>query len=365
MKCKQCGMENKDGAFLCSACGYVFNDAEDMFSENKKTINAEASHKQSQIEEIKRRRDQKKKRKKIKKLILLVIAVLVVVGAVAASFYVSGKKDKEISDNSLKPAENISTPVPELTEQPEEPITAEEEAEQLQSEEQLPVVEEAEQAVISEEQTEQAEQPKEATKKQNASKKTEEGAPAVQKAEPKKTKAPAKTSSATQQTKKAGITSTLVDVVKTVSDENGSFIVASTNGKTVYIQGAAAENNSYAIISAEDTGIKVDNVPVYNATELKTVPASEFIMPLSSFKRLTEDDIAGLSADELRLARNEIYARHGRTFKDNTLNEYFKAKSWYKVNSAYNYKNDVLNVNETENINAHFLLAAERKLLGE
>lgn len=363
MKCKQCGTENKDGAFLCSSCGYVFNNAEDMFLENEKTINAEASHKQSQIEEIKKRRDQKKKRKKIKKLILLVIAVLVVVGAVAASFYVSDKKDKEISDNRLKPAENISTPVPE---QPEEPINTEE-VEQILLEEQVPVVEqtEPEEQTVKPEEPVKTEKSKEATKKQSASKKTEASAPAAQKAEPKKTNAPVKTSSTTQQTKKAGITATLVDVVKTVSDENGSFIVASTNGKTVYIQGASAENNSYAIISAEASGVTVDNIPVYNVTELKAVSAAEFIMPSSSFKLLTEADIAGFSVKELRLARNEIYARHGRTFKDSDLNEYFKAKSWYKVNSSYNYKNDVLNINETENINAHFLLAAERKLSGE
>ena len=40
----------------------------------------------------------------------------------------------------------------------------------------------------------------------------------------------------------------------------------------------------------------------------------DYILPQSSTEVLTEEDIEGLSAEELLLARNEIYARHGRKF---------------------------------------------------
>lgn len=40
--------------------------------------------------------------------------------------------------------------------------------------------------------------------------------------------------------------------------------------------------------------------------------------------------ISFLSTDVMRLMRNEIYARHGWTFKDPKLNSYFKSQSWYK-----------------------------------
>lgn len=60
-----------------------------------------------------------------------------------------------------------------------------------------------------------------------------------------------------------------------------------------------------------------------------TEVTSEYILPTSDSAYLTEADIAVLSKEELRLARNEIYARHGRKFKDDSLNEYFKSKSWY------------------------------------
>ncbi|MCI8464924.1 MAG: YARHG domain-containing protein [Lachnospiraceae bacterium] len=58
-------------------------------------------------------------------------------------------------------------------------------------------------------------------------------------------------------------------------------------------------------------------------------PVSEYILPTSDSAYLTEADLAALTKEELRLARNEIYARHGRKFKDSGLNNYFMSKSWY------------------------------------
>ncbi len=56
---------------------------------------------------------------------------------------------------------------------------------------------------------------------------------------------------------------------------------------------------------------------------------SEYILPDSDSRYLTEDDLRGLSSDECRLARNEIFARHGRRFDDPALQAYFDACSWY------------------------------------
>ena len=36
-----------------------------------------------------------------------------------------------------------------------------------------------------------------------------------------------------------------------------------------------------------------------------------------------------MSAEECRLARNELYARHGRMFDDEELQTYFNSKDWY------------------------------------
>jgi hypothetical protein len=53
-------------------------------------------------------------------------------------------------------------------------------------------------------------------------------------------------------------------------------------------------------------------------------------LPDSSSRLLTEADLEGLTKDELALARNEIYARHGRKFQNRQMREYFESKSWYE-----------------------------------
>ncbi len=54
-----------------------------------------------------------------------------------------------------------------------------------------------------------------------------------------------------------------------------------------------------------------------------------YILPDSSLRLLTYQDIAGLSQQELMLARNEIFARHGRIFSDPDVRNYFESQIWY------------------------------------
>lgn len=56
---------------------------------------------------------------------------------------------------------------------------------------------------------------------------------------------------------------------------------------------------------------------------------SEYVFPQSSSAYLTDADLAGLDKATLRLARNEICARHGKMFRDAELRAYFESKSWY------------------------------------
>ena len=78
---------------------------------------------------------------------------------------------------------------------------------------------------------------------------------------------------------------------------------------------------------------------------------SEYILPDSDSRYLTDTDVQGLSAHDLMLARNEIYARHGRKFKDSELQDYFNSKSWYKgtVNSD-DFSTNVFNEYEKKNL---------------
>ena len=77
-----------------------------------------------------------------------------------------------------------------------------------------------------------------------------------------------------------------------------------------------------------------------NDTEIKNVQfiksvedrkkKDEYFFYDSDDRLLTETDLEGMSAEDLRLARNEIFARKGRKFKEKELQDYFNSKSWYK-----------------------------------
>jgi hypothetical protein len=56
--------------------------------------------------------------------------------------------------------------------------------------------------------------------------------------------------------------------------------------------------------------------------------------------KLTDSDLTNLSKGVLRLMRNAIYARHGRTFNSYDLQYYFDNSPWYKPNP--NYSDDLL-----------------------
>lgn len=56
----------------------------------------------------------------------------------------------------------------------------------------------------------------------------------------------------------------------------------------------------------------------------------EYIFPDSDSRYLSEDELINLDSDALKLARNEIFARHGYIFKDKGLQEYFNSTTWYK-----------------------------------
>ena len=71
----------------------------------------------------------------------------------------------------------------------------------------------------------------------------------------------------------------------------------------------------------------------------------------SSSRRLTASDLYGLSKEQLKIARNEIYARHGRLFDSESLQFYFNSKSWYHGTIAPSaFSEDLLSQVEKDNI---------------
>ena len=93
-------------------------------------------------------------------------------------------------------------------------------------------------------------------------------------------------------------------------------------------------------------------------TKTNNYSNDEYIFPYSDSQYLTDSDLWSMSSEELRIARNEIYAIHGRMFKDQALQNYFNSKSWYIPSVRPEDFNEQW-LNEYEKANAKFIKSFE------
>lgn len=76
-----------------------------------------------------------------------------------------------------------------------------------------------------------------------------------------------------------------------------------------------------------------------------------YVLPESSSRTYSNAELEEMSDYELYLARNEVFARHGRIFKNSDLQEYFGSKSWYDPRyTPEEFSESMLNANEKANI---------------
>jgi hypothetical protein len=87
--------------------------------------------------------------------------------------------------------------------------------------------------------------------------------------------------------------------------------------------------------------IEQQNVALLTAYEAK-------VREKLSTDLMADDTLGEMFAEDLRVLRNEIYARHGRVFKDAALQKYFTAQAWYKPNP--DFKDEMLNDIESQNL---------------
>ncbi len=101
--------------------------------------------------------------------------------------------------------------------------------------------------------------------------------------------------------------------------------------------------------------------------EEQDISDRDYIFPDSDSRYLTDEDLAGYSSDQLELAKNEIYARHGRKFVTPRIADYFNSKSWYKgTEDPETFDNNQGYIfNEYENANILKIADAEAKRRSE
>lgn len=99
-------------------------------------------------------------------------------------------------------------------------------------------------------------------------------------------------------------------------------------------------------------------VPVASASSMMSQPAVQVENKILSNQSLTDNDTAGLSAQELRILRNVHFARYGRKYERPGLGEYFSTRPWYQPNDGFN--ENVLTDLDKENIKV--IQAAEDRI---
>lgn len=88
----------------------------------------------------------------------------------------------------------------------------------------------------------------------------------------------------------------------------------------------------------------------------------DYIISYSDTYLLTEEDVEDLTVQEINYAKNEIYARHGRKFASNELQNYFNSKDWYYGTIEPEDFDGGHYLSDIENKNAAFLSEVEKKM---
>ncbi|MFO8080355.1 MAG: YARHG domain-containing protein [Armatimonadota bacterium] len=107
---------------------------------------------------------------------------------------------------------------------------------------------------------------------------------------------------------------------------------------------------------AASTEHDTDDATAEEAEEVRSLEFGTEILPQSDDRPLERSDLADLDNWGLTLARNEIFARHGRSFINEHLLAYFTGQPWYTPDP--NYERAWLS--GIEEANANFILQYQK-----
>src|SRR6185503_7402095 len=98
------------------------------------------------------------------------------------------------------------------------------------------------------------------------------------------------------------------------------------------------------------TPIEVKNIEILSGAQRRQRNVALLPGDMEYFENraISEQMLQGLSLHELRLLRNEIYARHGRMFRAEWLQQYFFFQPWYAPDE--NFKDEELSGNDKLNV---------------
>ena len=139
-------------------------------------------------------------------------------------------------------------------------------------------------------------------------------------------------------------------VMNSNKKEDAKKDTASNTEKATEKQTTAASTKTAASTETASTKQTKNNTQDADDQQDET-ENSEYILPESDTRYVEQDEIDQLTKNEVRLAINEIYARHGRIFENSELREYFESKDWYDGTiEPEDFDEDVLNQYEKANV---------------
>ena len=95
-----------------------------------------------------------------------------------------------------------------------------------------------------------------------------------------------------------------------------------------------------------------------NTSATATATTNGYVFFDSDTREITRDELQTLSEWQLKIARNEIYARHGRKFEHQDLQCYFDSQPWYKIDDSF----IEADLSAIENTNIATILAYEEEI---
>ena len=143
-----------------------------------------------------------------------------------------------------------------------------------------------------------------------------------------------------------------------------SYGYSNSGNNAAYDSGYSTYGSTYDDYNSTTNDYDTSGYDTSDYDDEESGDEDEYIFPDSDTTYLTKSDLKGMSADELNYAKNELYARHGRIFNREDLQEYFEDCSWYEgvyTADEWDLYGDSYFFNDVEMANRNLLVKTEKK----
>ena len=125
----------------------------------------------------------------------------------------------------------------------------------------------------------------------------------------------------------------------------------------------SADENENASSDEEADGETEDRIYLIPGDDKSSNRYEKAHLSYTTTVKYTIQNLSVLDSYGLKITRNEIYARHGRIFNDQELQEYFQRQNWYVPQTASNDFDDSC-LNEVEKYNIQLISTYEQQAGG-